>query len=299
MHKKLPIHTLVVLFDLVYYKDLMSFRKVICGLLLCTMLVNVNASAQEKPLRNTVYDVNLKWELPASIALLGASYFGFREMDRYASYTEKDLYGLNPNNINAFDRPVVFYDPAGYEHGQEVSDMLLNICVASPLLLGLDRKVRRDWAELATMFVTTHTINNALYFTAVRSVRRARPLTYNTNYDISLRTGEARSNSFYSGHVSTSAASTFFAAKVFTDYHGIKGWKRLLAYTAAAVPPSLVGYYRMRAGKHFKTDIIVGLVMGAATGILVPEFHRKKNSKLSLSPFIYNNYNGIALTLKL
>ncbi|MEZ5017223.1 MAG: phosphatase PAP2 family protein [Flavipsychrobacter sp.] len=279
----------------------MDFNQRWCIVLLSILFMPMNLVAQEKPQKNTVYNVNLKWELPTSIGLLGASYFGFREMDKYASYTEKDLYGLNPNDINAFDRPVVFYDPAGYDHGQQVSDMFLNICVASPLLLGLDSKARKDWAALATMFVTTHTVNNALYFTGVRSVRRARPLTYNTAYDISLRTGEARSNSFFSGHVSTSAASTFFAAKVLTDYHGIKGWKRLLVYTAAAIPPSLVGYYRMRAGKHFRTDVMVGLVVGAATGILVPELHRKKNSnsKFSLSPFYYNNYSGFALTYKM
>ncbi len=270
-------------------------------LLFSIILWSKGAIAQEKPEKNSVYNVNLKWELPGSIALLGASYFGFRAMDKFASYTVEDLNRLQPDKINAFDRPVLNYDAAGYDHAQEVSDMFLNIAVASPLVLALDKNVRRDWLPLVTMFITTHTVNNAFYFASVRSVRRARPLTYNTNYDIDKRTGEARSNSFYSGHVSTSAASTFFAAKVFTDYHNIKGWKRLLIYGAAAVPPSLVGYYRMKAGKHFRTDVIIGLAAGATIGILVPELHKKKlkTDKLSMSPFYYNGYSGMSLSLKL
>jgi membrane-associated phospholipid phosphatase len=69
-------------------------------------------------------------------------------------------------------------------------------------------------------------------------------------------------------------------------------------YTGAAVPPAIVGYYRLEAGKHFKTDVITGLVVGALCGIIVPEFHRNKNKiqNLSVSPFMMQGANGISLT---
>jgi len=68
--------------------------------------------------------------------------------------------------------------------------------------------------------------------------------------------------------------------------------------TGAAIPPSLVGYYRMEAGRHFKTDVIAGLLVGALCGITVPELHRNKNKipNLSVSPFMMQGANGISLT---
>jgi membrane-associated phospholipid phosphatase len=68
-------------------------------------------------------------------------------------------------------------------------------------------------------------------------------------------------------------------AKVYTDYHQIKGLKRIGIFTLAAIPPALVGYYRTEAGKHFKSDVITGFVSGAICGILVPEFHKDYNKR--------------------
>ena len=248
-----------------------------------------------------VYDVNFKWELPTSVAFLSASYFGFRELDRYSSLNISDVTALDPNSVNSFDRPVIFNDPSYYDRAHELSDIALNISVGSPIVLLLDRNVRKDWKEVSNMFLMAHTVDNALYFATTFTVRRARPLTYVSNYEIGKRTGDAKSNSFFSGHVSFSATSTFFAAKVYTDYHQIKSWKRLLIYAGAAIPPSIVGYYRMKAGKHFRTDVIVGLLVGAASGIIVPELHRNKykNAKLSFQPFNFQNYKGVTLNWKL
>lgn len=245
-----------------------------------------------------MYHVNYKWEVPVAAVFMGASYFGFRALDKHASYTEEDVKYLDPQNINAFDRPVAYFDPAGFDHAQKTSDLLLNISVVSPVLLAFDKRVRRDWADAITLFVFTHAVNNAVYFAAAGSIRRARPLTYNPALPIEEKIGEAKSNSFFSGHVSFSATSTFFMAKLFTDYHQIKGWKRLAIYTAAAVPPGLVGYYRMQAGKHFRTDVLTGLIVGATCGILVPELHRNKNKepKWSMTPFFSPYSSGLTWT---
>ena len=127
-----------------------------------------------------------------------------------------------------------------------------------------------------------------MYFRSAFAIRRARPFTYNPDVPLERGVGEAKSNSFYSGHVSFSATGTFFLAKVFTDYHHIRGWKRIGIYSVASLPPILVGINRMKAGKHFRTDVITGFVVGAAAGILVPELHRriKKSKSFSLEPHV-------------
>jgi membrane-associated phospholipid phosphatase len=91
--------------------------------------------------------------------------------------------------------------------------------------------------------------------------------------------------------------SSLSIAKVYTDYHHIKGWKRMLFYTGAAIPPTIVGYYRVHAGSHFASDAIIGGLLGAVCGIVVPELHRitKKVDWLSMKPFFMNGANGLSL----
>ena len=37
-----------------------------------------------------------------------------------------------------------------------------------------------------------------------------------------------------------------------------------------------VGIERVAAGRHFPTDVLVGVVAGTAVGVLVPYYHRRK-----------------------
>lgn len=284
----------------------MNILKYIAVVVMVVLCMRNTTLAQDSVANNSstsesLYKVNVKWELPVAASFLGASYWGFRTLDHRAALNADEVNKLNIYNVNSFDRPVIFNDPNGYAHAQEVSDFFLNFSIVSPVILALDKRVRKDWVNIGSMFLVAHAVDNAIYFGAVLAVDRARPLTYNTDYPIELRTGDAKNNSFFSGHVSFSATSTFFAAKVYTDLHGIKGWKRLLIYTGAAVPPSLVGYYRMKAGKHFRTDVLLGLTIGAASGILIPEFHRVKNkdSRVSLSPFYMGGYSGFTASVRL
>lgn len=262
------------------------------------LFVSSVARAQNDSSTQHFYKVNYKWEVPAAVTFLGASYFGFRVLDKHASFTEADIAKLNIQNINAFDRPIALLNPNGFERAQRSSDLLLNISIASPAILLLSKKVRSNWADFAALLALSHAVDNAIYFGAVISVRKARPLTYNPALPLENKIGEAKSNSFFSGHVSFSATSTFFAAKFYTDLHEIKGLKRILIYTGAAIPPALVGYYRMRAGKHFKTDVITGLLVGAASGIGIPALHKlaQKDKNLSFQPFYMQGYSGVTLS---
>lgn len=250
--------------------------------------------------REKIYKMHLKYELTGSAALVVGSYFGFRALDRTASMTAEEVAKLNVKNINSFDRPVTTRNPAGFDKAQARSDFFLNFSIASPVLLMIDKRMRKDWLDLLTLYAVSHAADNAVYFAAAFSVRRARPFTYNTDIPIELRTGEAKSNSFFSGHVSFAATSTFFLTKVLTDYHHIKGWKRLAIYTVAAVPPAMVGYYRMRSARHFKTDVLLGLLVGGSSGIAIPELHRitKKYDNVSMAPyFAPGGASGLTLNI--
>ena len=74
----------------------------------------------------------------------------------------------------------------------------------------------------------------------------------------------------------------FFAAKVFNDFNPESPLVPYIWGVSAAIP-ALVGYYRIVAGKHFLSDVLLGYTLGAAAGILVPELHKVNLEGVSLS----------------
>lgn len=275
-------------------------KKSISVVVCCTFLTGTGFS-QTDSVHKKMYDVNVKWKLPAATACIFLSSWGFQNLDKVASMDAAAVQRLDPYKLNFFDRPIAFLDPAGFDNAQRRSDFFLNVCLFTPAVLALDKHIRKDWLDLITLYLASHAVDNALYFAVNYSIRRPRPLVYNPNVPLSEKTGEAKSNSFFSGHTSFSATATFFVAKIYTDYHQIKGWKRTLIYTGAAIPAALVGYYRMEAGKHFKTDVIVGLLSGAASGILVPELHKfkKKHDNISFAPYFTPGSSGLTVLVGL
>ena len=79
--------------------------------------------------------------------------------------------------------------------------------------------------------------------------------------------------SFYSGHTTTAFALAVSGATLYDmrggRYPGVV-WGVALALAAG------VGYLRIGADKHYFTDVLVGALVGAAAGYLVPKlFHQK------------------------
>lgn len=268
-------------------------------LIYCLLLGTTVSFGQPDTTLFSPYRVSKPYELTGSVLFIGVSYLGFRELDRVATLSADEVATLTPSQINAFDRPVIYGDPARFPAAQKRSDLFLNVALVAPLLLAIDPRIRKDWLDLVSLYAVTHSVNNLMYFATAFSIRRARPFTYNPALPLDQKTGEAKSNSFYSGHVSFSTTATFFAAKILTDYHHIKGWKRIAIFTGAAIPPILVGVNRIEAGKHFRTDVLVGFIVGAACGIGIPQLHKqnRRNAQLSFGPtLIPTGQSGLMLT---
>ncbi|GAB3221686.1 hypothetical protein GCM10027423_55140 [Spirosoma arcticum] len=257
-------------------------------LIYCLLLGTTVSFGQPDRTDVSPYRVRKAYELTGSVLFIGASYVGFRELDRVATLSVDALAKLSPGRINAFDRPAIYGDPARFPLAQKRSDRFLNIAIAAPVLLAISPRIRKDWLDLLTLYAVTHSVNNLVYFATAFPIRRARPLTYSPTVPLDQKTGQAKTNSFYSGHVSFSATATFFGAKVLTDYHHITGWKRVLIFAVAAVPPALVSVNRIEAGKHFRTDVLTGFIVGGACGIGVPELHKRnrKNGQLTGQPYL-------------
>ena len=203
--------------------------------------------------------------------------------------TLDELHSLNPSAFNGFDRWALDLDYTQRDKFYKISDITLpGIIVVSGGLLAFDKSINKDWFNILLMYYQMHAITFSIYnfsFFGPAFQNKYRPIVYYNQFPDADRIGGNQRNSQYSGHVASSAASTFFLVKVYSDYHPELGHKKLLLYGLASIPPLIEGYFRVKALAHFPTDVMTGFIIGAACGIIVPELHRikKKNVQLDVT----------------
>ena len=248
-----------------------------------------------------IYKLNYKSEIPITAGLYILNYAGFRVLENKPVLDSLEIVSLDKNDVWSFDRVALNQSVDQRYNAADISDWGMYVSVVLPGLLALDDDIRKDWLDLLVLYLETQAINTSLYITAgPLFTKRVRPFVYYDEIPYEEKTGTGTTDSFFSGHTSTAATASFFMAKVYSDYHPELGNKKYWLFAAALVPPAFVGYYRYRALKHFPTDVIMGTAVGAATGILVPHFHkiiRRKSEKLSIVP-VGGRFTGVSLSLK-
>ncbi len=189
-----------------------------------------------------------------------------------------DLSKLNRLDINSFDRQATY----NYSTTANMwSDVCKDAIVLLPLSLMAFKKVRSEAGVIGLMFLETFTVTTSSALAVKTTVRRVRPLAYNEDYPLEEKLKASTSRSFFSGHTAHVSSLSFFTAKVINDLYPNSKYKGL-AWAGAITIPAFAGYLRYRAGKHFPSDIFVGYGVGAALGVLIPQFHKIKNDNVSL-----------------
>lgn len=209
--------------------------------------------------------------------------YNFGQISKKNSTSVPKLETLKISNLDWFDRWAVH----PYSHSIDKASYI-PFYVAMPLPLavfGIDSRMRQDFWKLTYMYGEAMILTGVLYTSAVHWVSRLRPLTYESASPIEERTSSNSRNSFFAGHVALVGTSFFLVAQAYADYHPDSHYKWAF-YTGAAVVTGLTGYLRNRAGEHFPTDVGLGAVVGVASGLLTPMFHRiNPIKKLSVLPF--------------
>jgi PAP2 superfamily len=220
---------------------------------------------------------------------LATDYFAIDRIKNKPDLTDNELLALNTEVINPIDRWALHQDPNQREHFSKISDYIEPpIFIILPLLLGFDKKIKKEWLDILFMYIEGHTITFTFYnysWLGPTFQNRDRPLTYYTSLSTADRKSGNNRNSFYSGHVASVAFTSFFVAKIYCDYHPELGAAKYLFYTAALIPPVVMGYFRTKALAHFPSDDMVGLTLGAVIGIVLPALHKV-------------NYKGITLGMQ-
>ncbi|HSP83675.1 MAG TPA: phosphatase PAP2 family protein [Gillisia sp.] len=248
--------------------------------------INVNSYSQQK--RESPYETDLIKDGIWITTGVGLNVLGVLLIQNKPHLSEADLNSLSKDDVWAFDR----WAAGNYsEKANSASYIPMFTSYVLPLALLLDEKGRSNAGQLSVLFVESMATTGALFSITAALVEKSRPLVYNTSIPAEERMDNDEQRSFFAGHTASTAAATFFAAKVFHDFYPDSPWKPVVWGVAAAIPAT-VGYLRIQSGKHFLSDNIVGFAVGAASGILIPEIHKKKNKNVEIYPTMGFNLQG-------
>ena len=235
-------------------------------------------------------------------AALGASAGGFLIVQAKEGFTDAEIASIvaQQEDINFLDKWVAGnYNP----DASTLSDAIFYPAFLTPAVFFFDNEAKGEGGVIAGMYLESLATTAGMFTLSAGLINRARPYVYSDEQKESTKRRNTATRSFYSGHTAAAATATFFTAKVYSDLH--PGASEIpYVWAGAAIVPATVGYFRLQAGQHFLTDVLLGYGLGAAVGILVPELHKVENETgLSFYPtggqtFTGDTYNGMAVGLK-
>ncbi len=280
-------------------------KKVVTGLLSLLLGLILSTNSYGNPADTASVKLKVYHDCkPLTIAIIfgGActDYFAINRIKGKANLTSAEILALNPGVINPIDRWALNQNTsqADVKRYSMLSDNFEIPFFMLPGLLFFNKHVRKDWLDIMLMYVEGHVITFSIYnysWFGPTFTNRYRPLTYYSNLPMDQRTSGNNRNSAYSGHDASVTFASFFAAKIYCDYHPDLGAKKLLVYALATVPSLIEGYLRVKALAHFPSDVMVGYTLGAAVGIILPELHKIKSKNVSMALFSSGGATGLGM----
>lgn len=223
------------------------------------------------------YEFSLKKELPIFAASAAGILTSSLMTNTITPFREIDL--LTPVDFtgSTWDRRAIDnFSPKS----AEISDLLLYSSVLLPTIPWLSTHHARHTKGYILLGAETLIVTYALTDLTKVIALRDRPTIYNDRFTIAQRTSKDARKSFFSGHTSIVSSMSFLTAKIIHDHYPDRKNKSLL-WIGASIYPTTTAILRVRSGKHFPTDVVVGAAVGAGIGILIPELHRVKLGKTS------------------
>lgn len=156
-----------------------------------------------------------------------------------------------------------------------ISDAAVAATVAAPIAYLTGNTVEDADGDRLMIYGEALAINFALFQGVKHLVQRPRPYLYSQRPAVrryAAAQGKDAYQSFYSAHAATAfcaATAGAYLAAVSSRSRGARAAAWGGGFAAAAAASNL----RVRAGKHFYSDIVIGGVVGMAIGYAVPALH--------------------------
>lgn len=266
-------------------------------LLSLCVLYTMYGYAQTEKDTIALYSVN---RLTSSL-LVGTGFttnaLGLKLLDKRSKVNESDLNQINSSDVPRFERWILHQNTSRFNFWHNQSDVVMKTSLILPAVFLINKRLRNQWLDYTLMYLKAQAFSANFYTLGVpQFYRKKRPIVYYDNLPINQRTGVRLSNSFYSGHVSVTATSLFFMASVYRDLYPKRN--QILPLAIATLTTSYVAMGRIRAGKHFLTDVFSGAVFGGLIGYLTPHFHSKGRKRKYKNVSLQMGYLNFALAVK-
>ena len=266
-------------------------------ILLFVLLISTPSFAQNK----SPYDVDPAIEIPVTIggfAAIGVSRILTNELS--PAHCELDC---DPQDVNTFDRTAIEFND---DNARLTSDIFFGSSLGLPIALNIIDVLTsnpedgwlgfgKDTIVLTETLAFTMGMNNILNM----SVRRPRPLVYNSETSDSVKLDSRSAFSFPSGHTSSVFAMGTAYSRLYMLRHPnspmvVPIW--IMSYAVGTT----TGITRVLAGEHFWTDIMAGAGLGIASGLFIPWLHEvegKNSLAFRISPVLGTESQGLSLTI--
>ena len=176
-------------------------------------------------------------------------------------------------NIPAFDRVAAFnWSPKAHRTSNIVFYSTMALSLAGPALAYANDQPGVPMALVAESFL----LSAGLTGMTKTLVHRPRPYVFNPDVPEELRREREAYLSFWSGHAANTSALCISSAMLIDRSQADAG-VRAAVWAGAVTVPLVMSWLRVRAGRHFPSDVLVGCLAGAVTGFVVPYFHRPEN----------------------
>lgn len=178
---------------------------------------------------------------------------------------------LDPSGVPGIDRTALGrWEPRAHRH----SNLLFGAAVGLSLATGILAQNGEQPLVPVVIVLETGLLSSAITNVVKEAARRPRPYLYDPAIPVELHKGRDDHHSFWSGHTSVTAALTFSTAHMVQHSNASPGVKTA-TWISAATLPAAMGWLRVKAGRHFPTDVLTGYAFGALMGWAVPYLHRR------------------------
>jgi membrane-associated phospholipid phosphatase len=170
----------------------------------------------------------------------------------------------------------------------DLSDRLLGLAIATPFAAQLSDGFDTPFANAALIYTEAHALSAVLTSAAKISVRRPRPYTQSKAPEAVALTRAQGSDayvSFFSGHSSATYTSAMAGSILYAQRTGDL-WARHTMWGVEFALAAFTAQLRVRAGRHYRTDVWTGSLVGAGVGLLVPALHGLPLSRVHASEWL-------------
>lgn len=231
------------------------------------------------------YSFSLGTDIAISSSIIAGATTFYILQSQTKPLTQLDIDAFSESSLSNFDKqaPTVFSERDA-QRGKRIglTGVITGFGLQGITVLAAGKHSQSFWNHAGIIGAMAIQTNLAAYYgtgIAKTTVLRPRPYVYNLQTSDERKFDTNARYSFFSRHTAITAANTFFTAHVISQYYTEASAFTYTVWGLAAIVPASVGYFRVRSGEHFPTDVIAGYAWGAACGLFIPFLHTERKEK--------------------